>query len=341
MPVELQNRVVEEVDATRRRSDWPTDRVLAALGVSRSSYYRWRRDRGKTLKEGGAGVPAPPPPSGSIYEVTGGEREAIVDYARRHAEIRHRELAWRMVDEDVAFVSPSTVYRVLREENLVCRWRGRKKRYREEDEKAGRPDEGWSTDLMHVKVGKATYYLLVFLDDYSRYIVHWALLLSMDGATVSVEAQAAVETLGLDAEGKALVKPAIRSDNGSGYISSEFRGVLTEHDLTHHRIRPHCPEENGLVERANRTLREALDGEELTSLAQAREVVGRLVQRYNEERLHSALGYLCPADYYRGAPATLHEERRRKLAQARHRRREENLKLRQLTLPLREEQSVA
>ena len=55
---------------------------------------------------------------------------------------------------------------------------------------------------------------------------------------------------------------------------------------------------------------------------------------YNHERLHSSLGYLRPIDYYRGDPKALHESRRRKLAVARHKRREKNLKLRQPTLPL-------
>lgn len=54
---------------------------------------------------------------------------------------------------------------------------------------------------------------------------------------------------------------------------------------------------------------------------------------YNEERLHSALGYLRPVDYYRGDPRSQHEARRLKLAQARHRRRERNLNLEQGTLP--------
>jgi hypothetical protein len=46
-------------------------------------------------------------------------------------------------------------------------------------------------------------------------------------------------------------------------------------------------------------------------------------------------------DYYRGDPATLHAARRRKLAEARHRRREKNLKLRQPTLPLESAESIA
>ena len=60
----------------------------------------------------------------------------------------------------------------------------------------------------------------------------------------------------------------------------------------------------------------------------------RVIGWYNDERLHWALGYLRPIDYYRGDPAALHEARRRKLAAARHQRKETNLRLRQPTLPL-------
>ena len=92
------------------------------------------------------------------------------------------------------------------------------------------------------------------------------------------------------------------------------------------------------MERANRTLRERLAEEELTDLLQARDVLAKVVKWYNEERLHSALGYLPPAEYYRGDPKTCHEEKRRKLAEARHRRKEKNLELRQRTIPFAEGQ---
>jgi transposase InsO family protein len=264
-------------------------------------------------------------------------------YALKHPGIRHRELAWRMVDEEVVCLSPSTVYRILRGENLVCPWRRRTKRTRRDEEKATRPDETWASDLMYLQVGGRTYYLVSFLDEYSRAIVHHALVPNMEAATVSIEAQAAIEKFRRE-RGREIPEegmPRLRSDNGSCYISREFRGVLDEHGLSHQRIRPHCPEENGVIERSNRTLREALEGEQLTDLYQAREVLARIVRWYNEERLHSALGYLRPLDYYRGQPAELHEARRRKLAEARHRRREKNLQLRQPTLPLEPQEVVA
>lgn len=91
------------------------------------------------------------------------------------------------------------------------------------------------------------------------------------GFSASVEAQGAIDQLLKEKGGEipAHGMPRLRSDNGSCYLSREFRGVLNEHGLHHARIKPHCPEENGVVERSNRTLREALEGEELTDLMQA------------------------------------------------------------------------
>jgi putative transposase len=145
------------------------------------------------------------------------------------------------------------------------------------------------------------------LDEYSRYIVHYELLTSMDGNSVSLAAQRAVETLPRDGTGRLIERPEIRTDNGSGYVSREFRGVLAEHELAHQRIKPHCPEEP---------------------------VLQHLIGWYNHQRLHRALGYLRPVDDYRGDPAAHTELRRRKLATARHQRKEANLRLQQRSLPL-------
>lgn len=319
----------EEVKKAQKRSGWSVRQTLAALGIARRSYYRWLKEEAWAKAESSAR----PVKLVQPYEALAAEKAKVKEYALKHTELRHRELAWRMVDEDVAYLSPSTVYRILKGENLVQPWRRRSKRRREEDEKAQRPNQRWATDLMYLQIGGRTYFYVSFLDEYSRYIVHHELLRNMEGISVSLAAQAAIDTLPKSSDGKPTERPDIRSDNGSSYISAEFRLVLKENGLTHQRIKPHCPEENGLQERSNRTIREALEGEELTDPLEAERILARIHRYYNETRLHSALGYLRPVDYYRGDPKAMHEARRQKLTQARHRRKEANLGLKQRTLP--------
>lgn len=330
MPPPLQREVHATVEQTKERSGWPAQRTLAAMGIASRSYYRWLKEA-KWFEALAAAPIKPVQP----YEALAEEKQAVVDYALKHPELRHRELAWRMVDEDVVCLSPSTVYRILKEAKLVCPWRRRTKRHRPEDEKAQRSNERWATDLMYLQVSGRRYFYIGFIDEYSRYLVHQELLRSMDGPSVSLAAAAALATLPKGADGLPIDRPEMRTDNGSGYVSWEFRQVLREHGLTQQRIRPHCPEENGLMERSNRTVREAMEEEpEPGDVLEAERMLSRIQKRYNEERLHSALGYLRPADYYRGNPAVLHETRRQKLQQARHRRKEANLGLEQRMLPL-------
>jgi putative transposase len=151
VPPELQQQVHATVQETKARSGWSAQRTLAALGISRGSYYRWLQEEAWAKEQADVR-------SVQAFEALPEERSAVLAYARRHPEIRHRELAWRMIDEEVAFLSPSTVYRILREANLMCRQRGRKKRYREEIEKATKPDERWGTDLMYVTVSGVNYF---------------------------------------------------------------------------------------------------------------------------------------------------------------------------------------
>ncbi len=95
------------------------------------------------------------------------------------------------------------------------------------------------------------------------------------------------------------------------------------------------------MERANRTFREALEKVEPGSRFEAEDALRRIIKHYNTQRLHSSLGFLRPVDYYRGNPRVLHERRRRKVSQARHRRKQINLRLRQRTLPYKDPETVS
>ena len=107
------------------------------------------------------------------YRIGPFEREAIRSYALSHTELYHRELAYRMLDEDIVAVSPSTVYRILKEYNLIRQRAKKEKRdIWHPHQGVTRPDQVWQTDLMCLIFQQREYYLLSYLDVYSRFTVY-------------------------------------------------------------------------------------------------------------------------------------------------------------------------
>ncbi|MEM0134300.1 MAG: DDE-type integrase/transposase/recombinase, partial [Thermoplasmatales archaeon] len=189
-------------------------------------------------------------------------------------------------------------------------------------ERAERPDERWQVDIMYVKVKGRFFYLIIFIDEYSRYIVHHSLMTSMDSNSVSLEAQKAIESLRKDS----LSFPVIQSDNGSAFISLDFKIVLNNNCLTQKRIHLHITEQNGIVERANKTIREKITPLIITDYKNAQNDISRIVHWYNRERMHSSLNYLTPMDYYRGDPDELLRIREEKIRMGRISRKERNMR---------------
>lgn len=165
-------------------------------------------------------------------------------------------------------------------------------------------------DLMYLWVKGRWYFLVTVLDSYSRYVVHWELALSMLASEVADIIAAALEKV----SGK---RPRIVRDNGSQFVSKEWREVIRHFELEEIPIRVRHPQSNGRIERYHRSVREEAFGiEENEGYYQARDLLDQWVTYYNNERLHSALNYLRPVDYYRGNPEALMAERKSKLTKA-------------------------
>ena len=159
-------------------------------------------------------------------------------------------------------------------------------------------------------------FLVTVLDAYSRYVVYWELLATMAAADVRYVIQHALEGTG--------AHPKLVTDNGVQFTAREFQELVRRFSLEHIRIRTYHPESNGLVERFHRSTREALGEEALRTFGRAQAAVGDWVRAYNETRLHAGLGYLTPAEYYRGDPAARRRERHAKLERGRAERRRRN-----------------
>lgn len=289
------------VEQTKRRSGWPVYRTLAALGVPRSVYYAWKR---RDILEDRTGKPC------RVYEVLPEERTAICVFALRYPKIGYRKLTWMMVDAGVACVGESTVYRVLSEADLLSRWKRSSKSSGDYNFRPTGPNQQWHTDVMYVWMAARFYFLLSFIDAYSRYIVHHRLLMSLDGKSVAVELQAALEAVQEAA-------PRVIHDHGGEFVNRDVAAVIKAHNLIEIKTKPRHPESNGIIERFNGTVRAESDNDYGAHYLEAEAIMKDLVKHYNEERLHATLGYMTPATWHRGQPDQVREERARRLAAAR------------------------
>lgn len=293
------------VRVTQARTGWTVRRILKAVGLSKARYRDW-------VKRAARDALADRPPIAVWRDgILAEEKDAVRRYALAHPKDGYRRLTWQMIDADIAYLSPSSVYRILEEADLLSRWK-RSTSKGTAPSKPTRSHERWHTDLMYLRIQDSWYFLVTVLDAYSRYVVHWELLSTMAASDVQLVIQHALETTG--------ATPDVVTDNGSQFTAKEFKELVRRFAFKHIRIRWYHPESNGTVERFHRSTREALGDEALRNLGQAREVIAGWVRHYNEERLHAALGYLPPAEYYRGNPEARQAERHAKLEKARKER---------------------
>jgi transposase InsO family protein len=290
----------------------PVTVVAKRLGIPKSTYYDWLNKESKgQLKDN---YKAPLNPDSPLPE----EIDAVISYALENPTDGYRRLSYMMIDEDIACFSPSTVYRILSERDLLYRYKRSTKSKGQYDFSPTAPHQQWHTDLMYLKVQGSWYFFIAILDAYSRYIVHWELLENADASSV----KAVVETALIRNPG---VKPRIVTDNGVQFTSKEYKSLINEFSLIDIKIRINHPESNGAIERFHRTLREeGLAEKELKNKYTAEDIIKLWVTYYNHKRLHAGLKYLRPNDYLTGKVEERLTERKEKIKKAQDNRRKKN-----------------
>jgi len=216
----------------------------------------------------------------------------------------------------VAAASPATVYGVLKSADRLGRPSPSNERRGKGFHQPSRPHRHWQIDFSHLNICGTFYHLCSILDGYSRYVVHWEIRETMTEDDAEIVVQRAREKFPGE-------HPRIISDNGPQFIAKDFKQFIRICGMTHVRTSPYYPESNGKKERWFGTLkRECIRPGTPLSLEDARRLVARFVEHYNTVRLHSAIGYVAPADKLLGLERVIHAERDRKLEEARQRRRE-------------------
>ena len=262
-------------------------RMVELGGVSRASFYRFEAtgsdkpiDRDMDLRDAIQRIALKWP-----------------SYGRPRITAELKRQGWR--------VGANRVRRLMRDDNLLC---VRKRKFAvTTDSNHGRKvypnlagemdlsgmNQLWVADITYIRLEREFVYLAVVLDAFSRRVIGWALDRSLEDDLPLTALRIAFEQR----------QPACglvhHSDRGSQYASHDYTDLLQAHGCRISMSHKASPWENGGCESWVKTLKyEELFRQEYRDLAEARSCLQRFIDKvYNQQRLHSALGYRPPAEF--------------------------------------------
>lgn len=314
IPHDLRDRLIDFVrhyaTLTALRPRW----FLQRIPLSARKYLRWRDRYGKA-NEHNALLPRD-------HWIEADERQRIINFAREYPLEGYRRLTFMMLDRDLVAVSPSTTYRVLKEAGLLQPWNQKPSHKGQGFIQPLQPHEHWHTDFSYLNVGGTFYYLCSVLDGCSRAIVAWDIRPQMQESDAEIVLQQAREA-------HPEAKPRLITDRGSQFVARDFQTFIRLWQTSHVLCSPHYPQSNGKLERFHRTLKEqAIRPKTPLTLEDAKRITREFIDHYNTTRLHSALGFITPADRLANRQSAIFQARDQKLETARKNRqlkRQQNL----------------
>jgi putative transposase len=303
---DIRDNLVDFVNAWAEKTEIAACRFLGWIGLGASKFHDWKKRFGK-VNEHNTWVPRD-------HWLSTDEKHKIIAFAHDHPLEGYRRLTFLMLDRDVVAASPTSVWRVLHHAGLLAKVNGQPSKKGTGFVQPLQAHEHWHVDVSYLNIAGTFYFLFSILDGYSRFIVHWEIRKEMEEKHVETIIQRARERFPGE-------HPRIISDNGPQFLAKDFKEFIRICGMTHVRTSPYYPQSNGKLERYHRTIKsECIRPQTPLSLEDACRLVANYVERYNTERLHSALGYITPKNKLEGREKEIFAARDRKLAEARERR---------------------
>jgi putative transposase len=280
--------VFEEIQQAARKGQ-AVNALCAMTGLSRAGFYRWRVSRQTTPVE---------------MELRDEMQKAALEFPAYGSRKMTAELKRRGFS-----VGRKRVRRMMRQDNLLCI--RRRAFVTTTNSRHSLPvypnlarqvtptaiNQLWVADITYIRLRTEFVYLAVVLDTFSRRVIGWAL-----GRTLEAE-------LALTALRMAVIErepaPGLvhHSDRGVQYACGDYTDLLKEHGITISMSRKGNPYDNAACESFMKTLKyEEVYRNEYRDFQDVQAGIGEFLDHvYNQKRLHSALGYVPPAEFENGA----------------------------------------
>ena len=264
-------------------------------GIHYTSVYQWRR-RLEAMGEEGFLSYKPASPGRGVKKITAQQEEAVLSTWHSHSSFGPGQVRNQLRRQGIT-VSTKTVRQIM-EANGYQVPRKRQKKDKGQRFEARRPLELAQMDILEFFINKLKVYVILLLDDFSRFILGWRLL-----EETSIDAVIGLVQDAIDRYGKMV---EILTDRGFVFYSwrgvNRFERYLELEGIDHTHARPHHPQTLGKVEACNRRIkRELFDQERFLNAHDADASIEKWVNHYNYERTHQGIGgLLVPAERFHG-----------------------------------------
>ncbi len=314
---EMRDEIVMHIQEKVKQSGLSEKFMLKVLDIYTTKFSSWKKRLNQPNKHNGS--------QPRDYWLEEWEKDAMTKFYQENESEGYRRCCYLMIDKDIVYTSPSTVYRTLKKRGVMTKNSNKVSTKGDGFVQPTTPHEHWHMDISYVKIGGVFYYLISILDGYSRAIVSWDLRREMKDSDVGIVQQKAKEQYPNE-------YPRYITDNGSQFISKDFKQFIALNSLTHWTTSPYYPQSNGKIERWHRSIKdECIKLKTPLTIDDAKRIIENYIYNYNHVRLHSAIGYIAPLDKMLGNDLEIIKERKKKVDERRKERKNININNHKLT----------
>ena len=232
--------------------------------------------------------------------------QAIYELIQRYPRYGYRRITVMLRRRMGLIVNKKKVQRIMQRNGwtVAKRPRGMRPRVQRKASVAEAPNVRWATDMTHFFCSDSGWcHVVAVIDCWNREIVGYRISRRQDAKVAEGALEdALIRRFGRNTSASRGLK--LRSDNGLIFTSKRYLKLVRAYGLCSEYITPYSPEQNGMIERFMRTLKEECIWLNMfSSFSEAKEIIEAWIEEYNTERPHQELGYLSPVEYRCGLAA--------------------------------------